>query len=72
MKSGDRREWFWSDYNQENLISIRKAGFEEDSSMVQSSSEYSESEDDEDCVERKADQITEESMQRFQRDDSSD
>ena len=65
MESGDRREWVWSDYNQENLISVRKAGFDEGSSMMQSSSEYSESDNDDDCVERKADQITEESMRRF-------
>ena len=71
MESGDRKEWFWSDYNQERLISVRKTGYDEDSYMMQSSSEHSASDDEDDVVERKHGDITEESIRRFQVDESS-
>mmetsp|Transcript_28502 Transcript_28502/g.38012 ORF Transcript_28502/g.38012 Transcript_28502/m.38012 type:complete len:240 (+) Transcript_28502:400-1119(+) len=63
MESGDRREWVWTDYNRDSLISVRKSGFDqEDSYEAASSDDGSESEDQAEQSEHK---IEEESSRQL-------
>ena len=46
MEVGDRKEWVWSDYNKDNLICIRKAGY------IEEYSDYSEDSESEEALDK--------------------